>query len=242
MRKVALLCVATLVGALGITAAAFAINGTQTISVKTTANRAGSKSKPRSVGRITVITATTPAATDAPFATSRAVIHFDKNLVFGNSKFATCRQSVVQSNPTSCPAGSRVGSGTAVARLSTGGQVSPTITAYNGPRTASGNGKLFLLVKEPTFNVNAVLDGTLKSDTGKYGRKLDVLIPQNLQNVAGIVITLTNFTTRVGGTAKGTPYVGLRGCSGGKLSYKGDFFYTDNTTKSATTTSNCRSS
>jgi hypothetical protein len=237
MRKVALVCVAAIVGALGITAVAFAINGTQTISVKTTTNRAGTKSKPRSVGRITVVTATTPAATDAPFATSRAVIHFDKNLVFGNSKFASCRQSVVQSNPTSCPAGSRIGSGSAVAKLSTGSQVTPTIRAFNGP-----SGKLYLLVTEPTFNVNAVLVGTLKSDTGKYGKKLDVAIPQNLQNVAGIIITLTQFTTRVGGTAKGTPYVGLKGCSGGKLSYKGDFFFTDGTNKSATTTSNCRKS
>jgi hypothetical protein len=237
MRKVALVCVAAVVGALGITAVAFAINGTQTISVKTTTNRAGTKSKPRSVGRITVVTGTTPAVTDAPFATRRAVIHFDKNLVFGNSKFATCKQSVVQSNPTRCPSGSRIGSGSAVARLSTGSQVTPKIRAFNG-----AGGKLFLLVTEPTFNVNAVIVGTLKSDSGKYGRKLDVAIPQNLQNVAGIIITLTQFTTRVGGTAKGTPYVGLKGCSGGKLSYKGDFFYTDNTSKSATTTSSCRKS
>jgi hypothetical protein len=240
MRKVALVCVAAVVGVLGITAVASAIQGTQTVSVKTTANRAGTKSKPRSVGRITVVTATTPVVGEPPFSTGRAVIHFDKNLVFGNAKFASCSKTVVQSNPSNCPSGSRVGSGSAVAQLSTGGQVAPTITAYNGPRTASGNGKLFLLVKEPTFNVNAVLDGTLKPDTGKYGRKLDVTIPQNLQNVAGIVITLTRFTTRVGGTAKGTPYVGLRGCTGGKLSYKGDFFYSDGTNKTATTTSTCR--
>src|SRR3954462_1368118 len=237
MRKVALVCVAAVVGVLGITAVAFAINGTQTISVKTTTSRAGTKSKPRSVGRITVVTATTPAATDAPFATRRAVIHFDKNLVFGNSKFASCRQSVVQSIPSNCPSGSRIGSGSAVAPLSTGSPVPPTIRAFNGPR-----GKLYLLVTEPTFNVNAVLDGTLKTDTGKYGRKLDVAIPANLQNVAGIIITLTQFTTRVGGTAKGTPYVGLKGCTGGKLSFKGDFFFTDNTSKSALTTASCRAS
>jgi hypothetical protein len=242
MRKVALVCVAAVVGVLGITAVAFAIQGTQTISVKTTATRAGTKSKPRSIGRITVQTNTTPVQGEAPFSTGRAVIHFDKNLVFGNSKFASCKKSVVQSNPANCPSGSRVGSGSAVAQLSTGGSVAPTITAYNGPRTSSGNGKLFLLVKEPTFNVNAVLDGTLKPDTGKYGRKLDVAIPQNLQSVAGIVITLTQFTTRVGGTAKGTPYVGLKGCSGGTLSYKGDFFYSDGTNKSATATSACRKS
>ena len=236
MRKVALVCVAAVVGVLGITAVAVAINGTQTINVKTTATRAGTKSKPRSVGNLTVTLDTQLIPGEAPWAATHAVVHFDKNLVFGNSKFASCSQSVVQSNPTSCPAGSRIGSGSAVAKLSTGSQVTPTIRAFNG-----SGGKLYLLVTEPTFNVNAVLVGTLKTDTGKYGRKLDVAIPQNLQNVAGIIITLTQFTTRVGGTANGTPYVGLKGCSGGKLSYKGDFFYTDNTQKSATTTSNCRS-
>jgi hypothetical protein len=238
MRKVALICAAVMVGALGITAVASAIQGTQTISVKLQSSRAGTKAKPRSVSRLTIVTATTPVAGEPPFATRQAVIHFDKNLAFGTSKFASCSKNVVQTNPANCPKGSKVGGGSAVARLSTGGQVTPTITAYNGP-----NGKkIFLLVKEPTFNVNAVLDGTLKTDTGKYGRKLDVLIPANLQNVAGIIITLTQFTTRVGGTAKGTPYVALKGCSGGKLSFKGDFFYTDNTNKSALTTANCRAS
>jgi hypothetical protein len=55
-------------------------------------------------------------------------------------------------------------------------------------------------------------------------------------------VTLTKFTTIVGGTRSGTPYVGLKGCSGGKLAVKGDFFYTDNTTKSAVNTANCKSS
>jgi hypothetical protein len=238
MRKVALICAAAVVGALGITAVASAIQGTQTISIKLQSNRAGTKAKPRSVSRLTVVTATTPVAGEPPFATKQAVIHFDKNLVFRTSKFASCSKTVVQTNPANCPAASKVGGGSAVARLSTGGQVAPTITAYNGPNGT----KIFLLVKEPTFNVNAVLDGTLKPDTGKYGRKLDVAIPANLQNVAGIIITLTQFTTRVGGTAKGTPYVGLKGCTGGKLSFKGDFFFTDNTSKSAVTTANCRAS
>jgi hypothetical protein len=242
MRKVALICAAAVVGALGITAVASAIQGSQTVSVKLLSNRAGTKAKPRSVGALTVQTNTTPLPGEPPFATKQAVIHFDKNLVFGASKFASCAKTVVQANPSNCPAGSKIGTGSAIARLSTGGQVVPRITAYNGPRNAAGNSKLFLLVKEPTFNVNAVLDGTLKPDTGKYGRKLDVLIPPNLQNVAGIIITLTQFTTRVAGTAKGTPYVGLKGCSGGKLSFKGDFFYTDNTNKSALNTANCRAS
>src|SRR3954447_4775775 len=169
MRKVALVCAAAVVGALGITAVASAIQGTQTVSMTLQKNRAGTKAKPRSVGRLTVQTTTPPPPGEPPFATKRAVIHFDKNLVFGASKFATCAKSVVQANPRDCPVGSRIGTGSAIARLSTGGQVAPTIVADNGPRSASGNSKLFLLVREATFNVNTVLDGTLKPDTGKYG-------------------------------------------------------------------------
>jgi len=238
MRKVALICAATVVGALGITAVASAIQGTQDITVSTQNNRAGTKEKPRSVSKLNVLTTTTPLPGEPAFATTRAVIHFDKNLVFGASKFPACAKSVVQANPANCPAGSKIGGGTATAALSTGGQVAPKIAAYNGP---NGN-KIFLLVTEPTFQVKSVLDGTLKPDTGKYGRKLDVIIPPNLQNVGGIIITLTKFQTSVGGTRKDTPFVGLKGCSGGKLNYKGDFFYTDGTSKSATKTGTCRSS
>jgi hypothetical protein len=238
MRKVALMCVATVVGALGITAVASAIQGTQTVSLSLQNKNAGTKEKPRSVGKLTVVTTTTPVAGEPPFATSRAVIHFDKNIVFGSTKFPSCSQAVVQSDPTKCPSGSKVGGGSATAVPSTGGQVLPKIAAYN-----SSNGKkILLLVTEPTFQVKSVLVGTLKTDTGKYGRKLDVAIPANLQNVGGIVVTLTKFTTIVGGTRKGTPFVGLKGCSGGKLAVKGDFFYTDNTTKSAVNTANCKSS
>jgi hypothetical protein len=241
MRKVALFCAALPAAALGVTAVASAIQGTQTVSVKLQNNRAGTKAKPRSVSKLTVVTGTTPVPGEPPFATRRAVIHFDKNLVFGSSRFAGCAQAQVQSDDTKCPAGSKVGTGSAKASVFSGptltSQVSPTVTAYNGPRGT----KVFLLVKEPTFNVRSVLIGSLKTDTGKYGRKLDVAIPANLQApLPGLVVTLTQFITSVGKTAKGTPYVALRGCTGGKLAIKGDFFYTDNTSKSATSTTKCR--
>jgi hypothetical protein len=74
-----------------------------------------------------------------------------------------------------------------------------------------------------------------------------VAIPPVLQNggLPGLTMALTRFQTGVGGTLRGTPYVALRGCSGGKLDYKGDFTFRDNTgvvsTKSATATGTCRS-
>jgi hypothetical protein len=246
MRKVALFCVALFVGALGVTAVASAIQGNQTISVTLKSNRAGTKAKPRSVGRLTATTATTFVAGEAPFAATRAVIHFDRNLVFNASKFPKCSQAVVQSDDSKCPRGSKVGSGSAQSTLFSGnnpsGNPAPRVTAYNGARN-----KLFLLVVNQSPAVRAVMVGSLKTDTGKYGRKLDVAIPTVLQNggLPGLTITLTRFQTSVGGTFRGTPFVALRGCSGGKLNYKGDFTFRDNTgvvsTKTATSTGTCRS-
>jgi hypothetical protein len=246
MRKVALFCAALLAGALGLTAIASAIQGSQTVSVSLRSNRAGTKAKPRSVSRVTVVTQTAPVQGEAPFAATRAVIHFDKNLVFNASKFPSCRQTVVQQNDAQCPRGSKVGRGSASATLFSGnapsGDQAPRVTAYNG-----GSGKIYLLVVNPSPALRAVMVGTLKTDTGKYGRKLDVAIPPVLQNggLPGLTITLTRFQTSVGGTFHHRPYVALRGCSGGKLSYKGDFTFRDNTgvvsTKSATSTGTCHS-
>ena len=77
--------------------------------------------------------------------------------------------------------------------------------------------------------------------TGAYGKKLTVTIPANLQSpLPGQFATLTQFITKVGGTSKGTPYVGLKGCSGGKLKFKGDFVFTDGSKQSPTSTATCK--
>ena len=248
MRKVALICAAAMVGALGVAAVASAVQGTQTVSVSVQSNRAGTASKPRSVGRLNVVTSTSIVAGEPPWAATAATIHFDRNLVFRSSAFPKCAQAVVQQDDSRCPAGSKVGSGAAQSTLFSGTAVSgtpaPTVTAYNG----AGN-RLFLLVVNRSPAVRAVMVGTLKPDTGRYGRKLDIpAIPPVLQNggFPGLTISLTRFQTSVGGTFRGTPFVALRGCTGGKLNYKGDFRFRDNTgavsTTTATSTSTCRPS
>jgi hypothetical protein len=246
MRKVALFCVALFVGALGVTAVASAIQGNQTVAVSLQSNRAGTKAKPRSVSKLTTTTATTIVAGEPPFAATSATIHFDKNLIFNSSKFPRCSQAVVQQNNASCPTGSKVGTGSAQSTLFSGtavaGNPAPTVTAYNG-----SGGKLYLLVVSTAPAVRAVMVGALRPDTGKFGRKLVVTIPGVLQNggLPGLTITLTQFKTSVGGTFHGTPFVALRGCTGGKLNYKGDFTFRDVTgavsTKTATSTGTCRS-
>jgi hypothetical protein len=252
MRKGALAGAAAIAGALGVTAAASAIQGTQSLTVSVENDRAGTAAKPRSVGRITVVSGTTIVPGEAPWAATASTIHFDRNLVFNPSAFPTCSRRVVQQDDSRCPRGSRVGGGAARSTLFAGtavaGRPASTVRAYNGPRSRLGP-RLFLVVVNRAPAVRAVMVGTLRRDTGRFGRKLDIpAIPPVLQNggFRGLTISLTRFRTTVGGTFRGTPYVALRGCSGGRLSFRGDFRFRDATgvvsAASAASTANCRRS
>jgi hypothetical protein len=240
MHKVALLAAVAAVGAVGVTSVARAVDADQGLTVSTVNKKAGTATNPKSVGKINVTITTTPHEAAPAYATQKAVVHFDKNLVFSSSKFPSCTKAQAEAIPVSpkCTA-AQVGTGSAKATVAAiNANPTLTVTAYNGP----GGKKLWLLVKEPTFQINSVLDGTLSADTGKYGKKLTVLIPANLQQpLPGVYATLTEFKTSVSGTAtaKKVPYIALKGCTGGKLNYGGDFTFTDNDVKKVTTTSKC---
>jgi hypothetical protein len=239
MRKVLLLVVA-LVAALSVATVAHAINGEQGLEVKINSSKAGTKKKPRSVS-IDVITTTAPAATDGPFATKQAVIHFDKALRFNTKLFKSCTAAVLQAQgPAGCPKGSQVGGGSASA-TAVGQAEDLTITAFNGPK-----GKLELLVRgDKPLVINSVIEATLAKDKGKYGYKLIVPIPDNLQQpLQGVVATLTRFETKVKATVrkgkKKVGYVETTGCKGKTWHFAGDFTYTDGTSKTAKTTTKCK--
>jgi hypothetical protein len=236
MRKLLLAAVAALVAALAVAGVASAINGTQGLKITATNKKAGTKAKPKSLGKFVVTTLTTPAPNDAPFATSLAVIHFDKNIVFGGKNFKSCTTSAPASIDTACTS-SKVGAGSAKG-VALGQTENLTVKAYNGPK---GNSIYLHVFGTAPLQIDSVIVGALKNDTGAYGKKLNVPIPANLQQpLTGVFATLTSFSTSVGGTAKGKPFVGLKGCpSTKKLKFKGDFTYTDGTKKTATTTLKC---
>jgi hypothetical protein len=238
MRKVALLAAALGVLALGVTATAYAVDAQEGLSVSLQSNKAGTKKKPRSVGKFTVTTTTTPAPGTTPnYATTTAVIHFDKNIVFQGAKFPACTLTQAQQHSAKCNA-AKVGSGTAKAVVAALG-LNPTltVTAYNGPRGKS----FWLRAQEQSLNIDAILQGTLAKDKGKFGSKLIVKIPQNLQQpVPNVYSTLTLFLTTINRTYKHVPYIGLTGCTGGKLNFGGDFTFTDGSVLHATSTAKCR--
>lgn len=236
MRKFMLLAVASVVAALGIVGVASAINGTQEIKIKLENSKAGTSSKPKSVSHLTVTTTTTPAPGDPAFATKQAIIYFDKNLVFGGSAFKNCSTTSPSSIDTTCKS-AKVGSGSA--KGSALGQTENlTVKAYNAQK---GKGLYLHVQGSSPLVIDAVMPGKLQKATGQFGNKLVVTIPDNIQQpVTGVYATLTEFITKVGGTASGKPYVGLKGCpSTKKLKFRGTFTYTDGTSKTADYTSSC---
>jgi len=239
MRKLVLLTAALAVGALGVTGVASAIQGTTAVTVKVTTNKAGTKKQPRDVGTLTVDLTTTPVPGEPPFATDTTVVHLDKDLVFNGKKFPSCTQAQIQQGPATC-AKAKVGSGSA--RGSALGQIENlTVTAYNGP---GGNKLELLVVGSAPLVINSVIEGTLVADTGKFGKKLTVDVPPTLeQPLTGVFATLTNFKTALKAKAKDknrTPYVGLKGCSDGKIDIAVDFKFTDGTTQTATNSTTCK--
>lgn len=237
MRKLGLIA-ATAVASVSVAGVAHAIDVDQSILIQTTGKK-GSKARPAAL-KLSVTTATNAKdpKNDGSYATKRAVIHFDKNLKFNNSKFPTCELQTVATNPQDCPSGSKVGVGFAKATI--GAQqikANPTITAYN----AKGN-KLNLKLTKAAGEVDSsgVLTGTLKRDTGRFGSKLDVPIPKTLQDQFGLKITLNRFNTVISTKKyRGFNYVTSVGCTGGNYRFGGDFTFSDNTVQKVVTTSKC---
>lgn len=235
MRKMTLAAVAA-VTAIGAVGAAQAVTPTTAMKASVSPSKKGTTKKPANV-KLSVELITQPSAGDAAFATRSTVVHFDKNLKFGSKYLKACSSAQVQADNTRCPSGSKVGSGSATG-TALGLTENLTVTAYNGP----GGNKLELLVDgQAPLQIHSVIEGKLQTDSGKFGKKLVVAIPDNLQQPApGAYATLTDFKTVVKGTgSKKRPFIGLSGCTKKTLNYKTDFVFTDGSTSTATTTSKC---
>jgi hypothetical protein len=235
MRKLTLMAVAA-VTALCVAGVAQAVTPTTAIKASVSPSTKGTAKKPKNV-RLNIELVTQPKPGEPDFATKATVVHFDKSLKFGGKYLKSCSRAQVQADDTKCAKASKVGGGSATG-VALGLTENLTVTAYNGP----GGNKLELLVDgQSPLQIHSVIEGKLQKDTGLYGQKLVVAIPDNLQQPApGAYATLTDFKTSVKGTgSKKRPFVGLAGCTKKALNFKSDFVFTDGTTSTATTTSKC---
>src|SRR3954462_2338825 len=142
MRKLLFGALVALVGVLAVVGVASAVDAQQAIDVKVTHNKAGTKAKPKSIGKLNVVTTTTPGpgSPAGTFATSKATIFFDKNLVFNGSAFKECKPAdAANPQPTEVSkcTNAKIGSGKATGQATIGGPEQLTVTAYNGAASKS---------------------------------------------------------------------------------------------------------
>jgi hypothetical protein len=229
MRKFAVLAV---LAAAMFAVVAIAEAGTQSITVTVSHKKAGTVAKPSSTGLIVNLANSDPN----PKPSNKAVIFFDKNLKFNGDKFPAC--TLTKATQNTCPANTKVGTGSAEAKVGTS-TLKFVITVFNGAK-----GHSVLLALRGPIPIN--LEAKLSKASGLYGTQLITIIPNSARHPApGVDTPLTKFVTNLPAktiTVKGKkiPYIGLSGCTGGKLKFKSAFTYDEGApAQNPTTTSSC---
>jgi hypothetical protein len=112
-------------------------------------------------------------------ATLKTIVFLFPHAKVNASAFKTCDPvRLGGAGPKACPAGSKLGSGTALADARPlVNPVHATITMYNAPRK-NGNPVFIFYAQATEVAVNLVLQGELKKASGKYGYRLEIPVPR----------------------------------------------------------------
>lgn len=242
MRRLVLPAVAA-VAALAISVSpAYAINSVQKFEASASPNKAGTKAKPTPVAlKIHIhIDDVSPDAA-APQATDTATVLFPKGGIWNGKFFPKCAVAKVQTNASSCPKGSKIGSGTAAGE-DLGLTEHLTVAIYNG-----GAGSVVILVDGTTpLIIHSALEGKLEKQSGKYSYKLSVDIPPDIELPApGAPAAFTDFNVTVPKKTlkKGKrkiPLIGSVGCDGGSWAWAYTGKYTDGTSQTVEVNQPCK--
>ncbi len=237
MRKSTLIvAVAALAALVPVTSAVASPSTFQRFSAKVS-GKAGTNSKPKSVGAYlrpyyVVGKAGGPANTgnqnsgallEAPFATAFANVYLPKQLTFSTAGFPACSESMILSAPDSCPKGSEIGSG-AAAGFARNAPVSPlgqyvldlpfTVRVFIS--SAGKNAVALRLFNTVTSGV--IIDGVVSKASGSaaksYGSRLRFTIPHGLiEPLPGIIAQLSDFSaTLKPATYKRHSLITLKAC------------------------------
>lgn len=240
-RRLVLPAVAA-VAALAISATpAFAISSVQKFEASASPTKAGTKAKPTPVALKLRphIDDTSPDAA-SPQATDTAVVLFPKGGIWNGKLFPTCAATKVETSASSCPRGSKIGSGTAAGEA-LGLTERLTVQIYNG-----GAAKVVILVDGSTpLQIHRAIEGKIEKQTGKYSYKLTVDVPSDLEQPApGAIATLTDFNVTVPKKTirkgrKVIPLIASTGCPGGSWPWAYTATYTDGTQQTVEVNQSC---
>ncbi len=197
--------------AVGVSAIAFGANTTQnTQKMKVTLKPAkGGKTTYKQVSlRSLTTTGTKTTGTYALTPVSKAQILYDKDIKFDTKGLKTCDSSKITGTTTAAAlaacGNAKVGKGKAVVQISgnpaPANTVSAVITAFNG-KPKGGKPVILLHTRVDAIASTTVLVGTLNKIKGKYGWRLDVVVPPLPAATATTIfdVTVTHKPVKVGG-------------------------------------------
>jgi hypothetical protein len=211
--------------------------GPTAITVKATAtpNNGGSKAKPQGHKVTAKVTVTTTGDVEHPIVQS-GVIYFPKGGKYQGEKYTKCAQATLaRSGPDGCPSKSRIGDGSGSASADTV-EAGPKVQIFNGGK----NLILAYVTLQRPARVRAVVPAKLTPQSGQWSYKLSFKVPETLQIVAGIPITLNNLTLTSGYTKAAKDIIATTSCSGGKWPFQVDLALDTQKTVSYTDSVKCK--
>jgi hypothetical protein len=207
--------------AIGVATVAVAQAPSTTITAQTTVtpNKAGTKAHPQGVKLTFKGKFETPPDVDRPIIQSGTVF-IPKGGLYNGGKYPKCSAATLgHGGPSACPAHSIMGSGSGDALADTV-HTTPKITVVNG----GANKIFFWTVLQNPARVQAAVPATITKQSGKWAYKVTFTVPQSLQIVAGIPITLNTLTVTAGGKSYAKDWLATTSCpSTKKWAYSSTF-------------------
>ena len=176
-------------------------------------SKAGTVKKPKPVALKLHLFVTTSDGSVPP-AANHDLIYFATGIALNSTKFKSCALETLNDSskgPSACPAGSKIGGGTAKAHIGSdpkGQDESITVTLFNGPKGKAV--EIYLNGTSPAQIQGAFQAKLVPIRSGPFGLKLDTVIPKSLyEPITGLFTPLTDFnvsikaSTRVKGVSYG---------------------------------------
>jgi hypothetical protein len=234
MRKlVALLAVVMAVGAIAVAPSVAQQPKTEVdTNAVVTPNKAGTKKNPQGVKISGTVKWTSEAGVEPPVITA-ATVYIGKGGNYNGGKYPKCSKKTLQTKPGSCPAKSKMGTGTGEAFADTV-ITRPKVVFYNGGAQWM---YLYTTLFNPAF-VQEPVPAKITRVGGKWNYKVRITVPENLQVVAGVPIALRNFKYSVGGKKHAREYIATTSCPKGNkwgFQLETEYLYSDGSRSSSKT-------
>ena len=131
-------------------------------------------------------------------ALTQAVLNFSYGAHLNGSLFPSCSADMIR-NHKQCPKGSLIGTGVGLGSLADA-QENITLKLYNGPK---GKSITFLIHGDRPAVIDVPFDAPLKTFAGGlYNYGLTVPVPEILQRIAGVDVSLDFLNVKVGAKRK----------------------------------------